>query len=281
MQIIAHRGWSSVYPENTLLAFKGALLLGCPMIELDIALSKDREVLIFHDENLDRCTDSKGPLRKHNYRELRCLDAGSWFHPAYKGLRIPRLEDLLQIIQSYPQVCLNIEIKASAWDSELHSLGIENKSIQLVQKYDLEQRVLFSSFEWGFLKRLQSLAPELKLALLYEPKMIPPKGLSSFFTPRIADMDWEALYYHCGYQGLHFPYQILSTELLKQIRSLSKKIQSPIQIRSYTVDQMDVFQKLLYLGCDGCFSNAPEVWQYFISKNIARPPSPAKLPTSK
>lgn len=107
--IIAHRGDRVHAPENTLPAFELALQSGAAMLELDLTLSKDREIVIIHDETLDRTTNGKGKISDCTLSELKSLDAGSWFGEDFKGVQIPTLRDLFQAVGG--QTLINLEIK--------------------------------------------------------------------------------------------------------------------------------------------------------------------------
>ncbi|MDE6202594.1 MAG: phosphatase PAP2 family protein, partial [Lachnospiraceae bacterium] len=98
--IIAHRGYSSEFPENTLAAFEGALDIGVDYIELDVQLTKDGQAVIFHDDDLKRITGVEGRVSEYTYDELRGLDAGSWFSSSFAGERIPSLREALELISS-------------------------------------------------------------------------------------------------------------------------------------------------------------------------------------
>ena len=95
--VAGHRGYRSKYPENTLLSFQKALDLGVDMLEFDLHLTRDKKLVIIHDERVDRTTDSIGYVRDFSLKEIRELDAGSWFSNEYKGLEIPTLEELLEL----------------------------------------------------------------------------------------------------------------------------------------------------------------------------------------
>jgi len=94
---IAHRGFSGLYPENTLLAFTKALELGVDAIELDVQLSRDGEAMIFHDEDLQRTTGKKGWLKDLTREELRQLDASGEFKGVYGRNLIPALDEYLEL----------------------------------------------------------------------------------------------------------------------------------------------------------------------------------------
>ena len=89
--LIGHRGYPARYPENTLASFEGAMQAGCDMIELDVTLTKDRKVVVIHDDTLDRTTTGKGPVRGHALAEIKRLDAGSWFDARFAAERVPEL----------------------------------------------------------------------------------------------------------------------------------------------------------------------------------------------
>jgi glycerophosphoryl diester phosphodiesterase len=109
LTLIAHRGYSSEAPENTVAAFDLALARGILHIELDVQLSCDNVPVIFHDETLERTTTGCGRIRDHTFRQLKSLDAGSWFSPSYAGQQIPCLEEILY---RYRSAALHIELKS-------------------------------------------------------------------------------------------------------------------------------------------------------------------------
>ncbi|UQZ82338.1 Glycerophosphoryl diester phosphodiesterase [Paenibacillus konkukensis] len=111
--VAGHRGWKSAYPENTLLSFRRALEIGVDMLEFDLRLSKDKAVVIIHDETVDRTTDGTGKVSDYTLAELKRLDAGGWFGKPFEGLKIPTLEELCELLSSYPDVLLNVEVKPS------------------------------------------------------------------------------------------------------------------------------------------------------------------------
>ena len=96
--IIAHRGASSWAPENTQAAFRQAIATGCDGIELDVRLTRDRQLIVFHDRLLDRTSDGCGPVDGHTLAEMRALDAGTWFGPAFHGEPPPTLEEVFESV---------------------------------------------------------------------------------------------------------------------------------------------------------------------------------------
>jgi glycerophosphoryl diester phosphodiesterase len=142
-RVFAHRGGAALRPENTLAAFDHGMALGADGLELDVRLSRDREVVVFHDERLDRTTNGRGPVAACDYRELAQLDAGWHFGAADRfpcrgqGISIPRLQDVLA---RYPDAPLIIELKGRAD-------GLAEAAVATVRRAGALSRVCFGSFE--------------------------------------------------------------------------------------------------------------------------------------
>lgn len=99
LEMIAHRGYSAIAPENTLAAFSTAIQKGANSIELDVQLSSDGIFVIIHDSTLDRTTNGTGNVREKTLEQLRALDAGSWFAPQFSSERIPTLQEVLYTLK--------------------------------------------------------------------------------------------------------------------------------------------------------------------------------------
>src|SRR5690242_18360485 len=97
--VFAHRGANQYAPENTLAAFRKAKALGITWLELDVMLSKDQQVIVMHDETVDRTTNGHGLVNQYSYAALRELDAGSWFDKQFKGEKIPSLYEVIELIR--------------------------------------------------------------------------------------------------------------------------------------------------------------------------------------
>ena len=89
IQIVAHRGYSDVYPENTLAAFEGALDIGVDYIETDLQMTKDGKIVLFHDDKLKRIVRRKGGIANYTYKQLRKMDFGKWFSADFAGTKEP------------------------------------------------------------------------------------------------------------------------------------------------------------------------------------------------
>ena len=125
LMIIAHRGGSKLAPENTIAAFKNAIAIGVDMIEIDVILSKDKEVVVIHDDKIDRTTNGSGIVKEMTLSEIQKYSAGSWFDEKYNDEKIPTLNQVMNLING--RVKLLIEIKGG--DEEYP--GLENKVVEI------------------------------------------------------------------------------------------------------------------------------------------------------
>jgi glycerophosphoryl diester phosphodiesterase len=158
---IAHRGASGSFPENTRLAIEKAIEAGADMIELDCQLSSDGHVVIFHDERLVRITGAGGVVNRTPLEQLQRLDAGGWRKAAFKGERIPTLEEAVALVEGQADLCLDIKQYPGS------PPGIELKLLFILSHYDYLDRTIFSSFDYACLRRVRELAPEARLGVIY------------------------------------------------------------------------------------------------------------------
>lgn len=135
VMVAAHRGWKSKYPENTLLAFRKALEYGVQMLEFDLRLTKDKVVVVIHDQTVDRTTNGTGKVQDFTLEEIKKLDAG-------QGEEIPTLKELCELITQFPNVLLNVEIKPNE-----HAIEVADQGIALLTQYDLLSQCVFTSFD--------------------------------------------------------------------------------------------------------------------------------------
>ncbi len=164
---IAHRGASSLAPENTMTAFRKAAELGADGLELDVQFSKDGKLVVIHDELLNRTTNGKGLVKDYTLAELKELDAGSWFSPEFANETIPTLEEVLAEFQG---MHINIEIKSGV----ILYPGIEKAVLDLVSKYKLEDKILISSFNHYSLVECKKINPEVPIGILYMAGLYEP-----------------------------------------------------------------------------------------------------------
>lgn len=162
MKIWAHRGCSQMYPENTLLAFEKAMNIeGLTGIELDIQLTRDGELVVIHDERVDRTTEGIGNVWEFTLKELRSLHI---YAGENKTQRIPTIEEVFGLLDSKLRggMKLNIELKNSIYSYP----GMEEKIVEIVHNRGFENAVVYSTFYAASLERLRELDPLAELGIL-------------------------------------------------------------------------------------------------------------------
>lgn len=184
MLVIAHRGYSGKYPENTLRAFEEALNLKAPAIELDVHLSKDNELVVTHDFILGRCLKAphaNATLSEFSAAELATMDAGSFKGSEFSNERVSLLSKTLDLVNR--RCLLNIEIKKETLSNE-HAYDVMcSKLLSCLKDYGLKD-VLFSSFDSHMLATMRRNSPEARLAYLDDradqgPKISEAKALNA------------------------------------------------------------------------------------------------------
>lgn len=156
---IAHRGDPAAAPENTMPAFEAALASGADVLELDLRMTADEQVVVFHDEVLDRTTNATGALVDRTLAELRTLDAGSWYGSAWTGTRIPTFDEFLPLLQGSDARAL-IELKG------LWTVEALRPIIAGIYRHGVQDRVVLASFELPTLLELWREAPSLHRAVI-------------------------------------------------------------------------------------------------------------------
>ena len=232
--VIAHRGIRSDYPENTLAAFEAAADSGIAMIELDVALTRDRQVIVIHDEALDRTTNGTGRVREKTYSEIRELDAGSWFDPRFAGEKVPSLEEVLERLGHRCRI--NIEIKSIAVEFPAPKDAVENQVLELIRKFGLGDSVVVSSFHTEVLFRIRRMDPYLALGVLSNRRLDPEiRG----YVMDLGAYSWNP------------DFRKLTTDQVRQIQDIG------VRVIPYTVNGVFHIEQALDMGVDGFFTDNP------------------------
>lgn len=237
MKVIAHRGYSGKYPENTMLAFKKAVEAGCDEIELDVQLTKDGKVVVIHDETIDRVTNGSGLVRDYTLEELQKFHAGSIFGDQYGFVNIPSFEEYCQWAAGQT-VTTNIELKTGVFYYE----ELEEKTIEIIRKYGLEGKVMFSSFNPLSLIEAKRIAPEIPCGFLVDA----PLGNAG---------------YYCKKYGFEF-FHPNGAKLTQEAWESCKK--HGVGINAWTINDMGVLEKLYDWDCAGAITNYPNVVKAWI-----------------
>ena len=160
VQVVAHRGYSGMYPENTLSAFAGAYACGAKTVEFDVRKTKDGELVIYHDDTLERLTGDDKSVADYTYEELLQVDAGEWFGREYRLERIPTLDQTLALLQA-TNMRIFCELKDIGEDPDF-----ANEVYEKCAEYNLLDRVVFLSFKYDYLSQIKEIAPEQPIMML-------------------------------------------------------------------------------------------------------------------
>nr|WP_054637803.1 glycerophosphodiester phosphodiesterase family protein [Thalassobacillus sp. C254] len=139
--IFAHRGASITHPENTMTAFQAAVDAGAEGIELDVQLTKDEEVVVIHDNTVNRTTDGFGAVHELTAKEISKLDAGSWRDASFRGEKVPLLKDVLEWLTD-KDILINIELKK-------HKPGYETlaqKVTDVIKEHNVQKKIILLPF---------------------------------------------------------------------------------------------------------------------------------------
>ena len=232
--VIAHRGASAYAPENTLAAFRLAADQGAQAVELDAKLSLDGQVVVIHDQTVERTTGAKGVVIAMTLAEMKALDAGSFMGAQFRGEPIPTLEEVFAEVGQ--RLFINVELTNYTSPGD----RLVERVAGLVRKYRLEERVIFSSFHPLNLLRARLLLPEVPRAILAEPgrkgrwarsfwlKLLAPEMVNPYFS----DAD---------------------SRFMAQQRRYGRRVYP------WTVDDPAEMTRLVRLGASGIITNDPIV----------------------
>ena len=242
MKIYAHRGASGTHPENTLAAFEKAASLAIYGVELDVHLSKDGELVVIHDETIDRTSNGGGYVKDLTLADLRAYDYGSWFNEEFAGAKIPTLEEVLMIFQ-HTTHHVNIELKSDVFLYE----GMGEKVLYLVEKMRMADRVVISSFDHEAVRNFKKIAPHIEVAILTMEVLV-----DAYDYARVIPAD-----------ALHI---FLPTAMRKMTKDALLKGSI---IRVFTVNEEEQAKTLQQLGVHAIFTDFPErMKQLFDLKHV-------------
>jgi glycerophosphoryl diester phosphodiesterase len=243
----AHRGGSLLAPENTLAAFERGLSFGADALELDVHLTRDGEMVVFHDSNLDRTTDGSGPIAARTLEELRRLDAGYHFTPdngqTYpfrgQGVAIPTLAE---VFTRFPTTRINIEIKDSTPTRE-------QRLWELIQEHQTFDRVLVGGFADASLRRFRALSGN-RVATSAGAREV-----RNFLAAALSHTTWLL---RPAYDALQVPDTYGRIRVVSRT-SVEAAHRLGLEVHVWTIDDRATMEQLLHLGVDGLMSDRPDI----------------------
>jgi len=243
----AHRGGANLWPENTMVAFQGAIQLGCRYLETDLRTTRDGVIVTIHDETLDRISDGSGPVHALTLAELKRLDAGYRFSPdggqsfpfRGKGVTVPTLAE---VTQAFPDIRLNLDIKQK-------EPSLVEALVTFIEEQDAHDRILVGSFHDRMLKefrqrtggRVATSAASWEARLFWLASRL---GLTRFLRP--------------AYDALQVPARQGALPVVDR-RFVQAAHRLGIQVHVWTVEESEEMRHLLNLGVDGLMSDRPDL----------------------
>lgn len=244
LSLQAHRGAAGLAPENTLAAFRMGIALGADAAEMDLQVTKDGVVVIIHDDAVDRTTDGRGRIADLTLAEVKRLDAGAKFGPAFRGERIPTLQELIALVKSggNPQFRLNLEIKF-ADGREGHPADLEERVLAVLRETGFVDRVMTQSFYHASAAKMKRLAPSIPAGLLVGQRRQPADPVAAVRQHRV------------NYYAPHF--SLVTPELLRTLHDAG------IAVVTWTVNEPADMRRLVAMGLgtlpgDGMISDYPD-----------------------
>ena len=233
-EVWAHRGasgWDRQYaPENTMTAFRKAVEMGADGIELDVQLTKDGEIVICHDERIDRIGRGQGWIKDFTLAELKKIDFGKP-HVEYGFVEIPTLREFLEFIKP-TALKVNIELKTGV----LYYENLEEKTFRMVEEFGMNGRVIYSSFNHYSLEKLKTAFPDAQIGLL----------MGADFVRLPEDVQRMRA---CA---VHPPEGIVTKEYVERCHSHG------IKVHAWTVDSPARMRQMVEMGVDAFITDCPD-----------------------
>lgn len=229
--VIAHRGASGYAPENTFAAFQLAVEQGADMVELDVHLSRDGEVVVIHDDRLERTTDGHGLVGAATLAELRRLDAGAWRDARFAGQRIPTLDEVLAWARGRTRLAIEIKNGPNFY------VRIEEKVAALLDRHAMLDQALVISFDHHALRRLRQIEPRITTGVLYAARPIDPVALASTSGATVLEPHWS----------------YVTAEDVQVAHAAG------LRLAAWATSDPEVLRRLIACGVDGIATDHPDV----------------------
>lgn len=240
---VSHRGGGALAPENTLAGVRIGLSQDVDALEVDVHQTKDSVVVVIHDETVDRTTDGKGRVDELSYGEIQKLDAGSWKGEEFAGEPVPKLEEVLDLVNGKCEVW--IEIKGGKAEYP----GLEQRIIDMIDARNARKWIQIISFDAHALEKVHALAPDIRLQYLV---YVPMKGLPIFIDHgmrggrpwKIDFVDGIGLYYKKATKGM--------------VRRAHKR---GLKLNVWTVNTPAEVAEMRNCGVDAVTSDRVDLWK--------------------
>ncbi len=236
--VIAHRGYSGSYPENTLISLGKAAKLGCDLVELDLRLSSDEIFMVLHERGVRLATGGQDTIDAFTAAEIKRADVGSWFHPRFAGARVPTFDEALDLLRDSPaRLC--IELK----DLNGREIpGYEDRIVALFRREKLFAKAVVNVEPMAFVQAIKRKEPRIRVAL---------DSRHADWTALSADEILERVL-PSGADIIQYEHEHLSADIVRVLRSAG------FAVWAWTVNARDDMIRLIDWGVDGILTDHPE-----------------------
>lgn len=238
MEIWGHRGASGYAPENTLSAFQLAVEQGANGVELDVQMTKDAQIVVCHDETINRTSDGSGYIKDMTLEQLKQFNFGNGHGTEEK---IPTIDEVLEVLGAYslPDFTINIELKNNVYQY----YGMEERLLDIVHRKGFDRKVLYSSFNHFSMQKIKAIKPDARVGLLYSDGFVQmPEYCKALGIPIL----------HPNI------YTFLGSDIAKKCE------EENIQVNVWTVNDDDDFERLARMNIHAIITNYPkEAIKYF------------------
>jgi len=228
--VVAHRGASGNYPENTIVAYNEALKHGIQILEIDVRLTRDNEIVAFHDEILNRIANINSPIEELSTKEIANIDVGKWFGNNFTE-KIPTLREVIDIIKD--KAYLIIELKSNNNNREFFS----KKLFEIINERNFNDFILLASFDTGLIKLIKQNHPSSLACIIRDPN-------SNKLPHKLID--------ETNADGVICSIDELNDELISDIKI------NKIPVGVYDVDTVEQLTKCLQANVLGIGTNYPQ-----------------------
>lgn len=258
IQRVAHRGGSALAPENTLAAFRQALTLPVDAIELDVQMSRDGHVIVFHDETVERLTDGQGNILDLDLAYLRSLNVAAHFSGGWpQPQQMPTLREVLELARG-KNIQVYIEIKPSKRDGVYGRYpGIAEAVTRDVLATRMLEQVLIMSFDWEVLPRVKMLAPGVQTGALVADDIWNPHA-----TTALSDLAAQARALQC--EWINMDYELFTPEMPGFFHA------SGFQLGIWTVNHQAGLHRLIQAGVDSLTTDRPDLFASMMDELFCR-----------
>ncbi len=222
----AHRGASQYRPENTKISFDYGILLKANGIETDVQMTKDGHLVLFHDDVIDKKSNSTGKIIDYTLQELKSFDFGQWFDEKYSNTPIMTFEDFAD---NYFHLDLDFAI-------ELKAKNCEEKTLEIIKKHNALDKIIITSFEYDFLENVYKLDKNIRLGWL------------------VSDVTQEKI----DRLKKITAYQICPEALKTSVDDVNNAKNNHLSVRTWGIYNEEIMKHALSLGVDGMTVNFPD-----------------------